>query len=269
MNCMFSKFSNAFTIFCLTNWFLLPFYLFFYNQNNHFKQNGYKIPKAFLYPPCTFGACQSERIKQRRTVTDLSVQGCRSGLLVTRSGPFRAASERHRLTPHPLYLEKTSCSPSRLADVEIFFLDVFLFSILWTFLQQRDNCSPSVCKSKGGKRSVNISQSSFWCARRLGWLISARNTLCCSESSSQAAGYRWSWGSSPSNVSQVTVNLMGAKQRQASYVRVLDLISLSMWTRSPAGLWGGCNAPKGSLRCNLCVMVYFKTNVHASILNPD
>lgn len=40
------------------------------------------------------------------------------------------------------------------------------------FLSQGDNTFPSVCKSKGRKRSVNMSQSLFACTNRLGWLIS-------------------------------------------------------------------------------------------------
>lgn len=61
MKCIFVKFSNAFIIFCyaIPAFILSAFSVFenisqvffiylFYNQNNHFKQNGYKKPKGFF-----------------------------------------------------------------------------------------------------------------------------------------------------------------------------------------------------------------------------
>lgn len=84
------------------------------------------------------------------------------------------------------------------------------------FLPQGDNNFPSVCKSKGRKRPVNMSQSLFACMNRLGWLISGFRLLIWKQQPIPLVTGDWS----PSNISHVTVNLMGTRQHQASYMHI-------------------------------------------------
>lgn len=93
------------------------------------------------------------------------------------------------------------------------------------FLSQGDNNVPSVCKSKGRKRPVNMSKSLFACTDRLGWLISgfwtgtpvlySRLLIWKQQPVPLVTG-----DSSPSNISHVTVNLMGTRQHQASHMHI-------------------------------------------------
>lgn len=72
-------------------------------------------------------------------------------------------TERHRLTPRLSILQKSSRCPWRLADVWIWVLSGFI-QHLWRARSQtcccnRQNGSPSVCKSKGKKEREKKNQS--------------------------------------------------------------------------------------------------------------